>query len=124
MSDAQLEVAPTGLRNGKGLIRLCLTQDSRHFPNCAGDPKAIRRSAPVGNAPLILAGLVPGRYAMSLIHDENGNGKLDTVLGMPREGFGFSRDPAIGFAPPKFDAVLFDVSPGHSRRQVRIRYLF
>ncbi|TZG27311.1 DUF2141 domain-containing protein [Sphingomonas montanisoli] len=120
---AELEVVPTGLRNAKGLIQLCVTQDSRHFPDCSKDPKAIKRSVAAGGGTITLVGLSPGRYALSLVHDENGNGKLDTLLAMPREGFGFSRDPAMKFGPPKFDDVLFDVAPGHNRRNIRVRYL-
>lgn len=120
---ADLEIVVTNLRNAKGLIRLCLTQDARHFPDCAGDPKAIKRSVPAGETIITLGGLVPGRYALSLVHDENGNGKLDTFFAIPREGFGFSRDPAIGFGPPKFAAVLFDVAFGQNRRNIRVRYL-
>lgn len=120
---ADLEIVATGLRNTKGLIRLCLTQDARHFPDCAGDPNAVKRSVPASETSISLGGLAPGRYALSLIHDENGNGKLDTLFAMPREGFGFSRDPAIGFGPPKFSAVLFDVASGSNRRNIRVRYL-
>lgn len=120
---AELEVAIGGLRNMKGMIRLCLTQDARHFPDCGADPAAIKRSFPAREAGVTLTALVPGRYALSLIHDENGNGKLDTLLAMPKEGFGFSRDPAIRFGPPKFAEVVFDIASGHSRRNIRVRYL-
>ncbi|MES2495959.1 MAG: DUF2141 domain-containing protein [Pseudomonadota bacterium] len=120
---SELELQVEGLRNAKGMIRLCLTRDARHFPDCAGDPQAIKRSAAAGPAGIVLSGLSPGRYALSLIHDENGNGKLDTLLGMPKEGFGFSRNPAIGFGPPKFADVLSDVGPGHSRWNIRVRYI-
>ena len=35
--------------------------------------------------------LVPGTYAIALIHDENDNQRLDTGLfGIPKEGFCFS----------------------------------
>ena len=35
--------------------------------------------------------IVPGSYAIGVIHDENGNGVLDyNFLGIPSEGYGFS----------------------------------
>jgi len=120
---AELELRVEGLRNAKGKIRLCLTRDARHFPDCAGDPQAIKRSVAAGTADILLSDLPPGRYALSLIHDENGNGKLDTLLGMPKEGFGFSRNPAIGFGPPKFADVLSELGPGPSRWNIRVRYI-
>ena len=61
-----------------------------------------------------IAGLGRGDYAVSVIHDENNNAKLDTFAGIPREGFGFSRNPAIRFGPPKFSAA--DPVGGEHRR--------
>lgn len=68
-------------------------------------------------------GVAPGTYALSLIHDENGNGKLDTALAIPREGFGFSRNPKIAFGPPKFAAAAFPIN-GSSSQSVRMKYMF
>ena len=68
-------------------------------------------------------GLASGAYAVSLFHDENGNGRLDTILGIPREGFGFSRNPPIRFGPPRFDAARFAVTSGEAAQQVRLKYL-
>ncbi len=46
-----------------------------------------------GKARLVFAGLAPGRYALRVFADENGNGKLDTnLMGMPIERYGFSND--------------------------------
>ena len=57
-----------------------------------------------------------------VIHDENRNGKLDTMLGMPREGFGFSRNPALRMGPPRYGDVRFAVA-GHSRQAIKLKYL-
>lgn len=55
--------------------------------------------------------LGPGRYAISVRHDVNDNGKLDTTLvGFPKEPFGFSRNaPLRTFGPPKFDDVVITI---------------
>ena len=68
-------------------------------------------------------GLPRGGYAVAVIHDENGNHKLDTFAGIPREGFGFSRDPAIGFGPPSFAAARFPLAGDADRQQLRMRYI-
>ncbi len=50
----------------------------------------------------------PGTYAMVVIHDENMNGKLDTnVLGIPKEGYGFSNDAKKWLGTPSFSAASF-----------------
>src|SRR3712207_8137084 len=88
----ELEVEVQGLRNGRGTVRLCLTRNREFFPECNRDPAAVKRSVAAGQAGRIrLTGLAPGAWALAVIHDENGNGRLDRLLGIPREGFGFSR---------------------------------
>ena len=63
-----------------------------------------------GAAQLVFPGLAPGRYAVRVFADENGNGKLDTNLfGMPTERYGFSNDAKGNLGPPEFDAAAIGV---------------
>jgi uncharacterized protein (DUF2141 family) len=53
-----------------------------------------------------LGDLAPGSYAVSVIHDVNGNGDIDlNMLGMPTEGYGFSNGARGTLGPPSFDAA-------------------
>ena len=105
-------------------MRLCLTRNPAHFPDCNGDPAALKRSVAASQAGSIhLGGVAPGSYALAVIHDENGNGRLDKFMGIPREGFGFSRNPRIRMGPPRFDEVRFDVNGGRVRQSVQMKYL-
>jgi uncharacterized protein (DUF2141 family) len=48
--------------------------------------------------------LPSGDYALSVFHDVNGNGELDTnQVGMPIEPYGFSNDAAGNYGPPSFE---------------------
>jgi uncharacterized protein (DUF2141 family) len=119
-----LEVRVEKLRSGKGMVHLCLTADPKHFPDCAGDPRARKTSMPAAaNKAVTLPGIAPGGYALSIFHDENANTKFDTFLKVPKEGFGFSRNPAVRFGAPKFSQVRFEVGPGITRQTVRMQYL-
>lgn len=118
-----VEVAVEGLRNERGLVHFCLTRDPRHFPDCAGDPDARSTSVDADAARIRFTGLPAGDYALSVVHDENGNGRLDSFAGIPREGFGFSRNPAIRFGPPRFVQAVFPVARNPVRQTVRIRYI-
>ena len=118
-----LEIDVTALRSQKGVIQLCLTRQPKAFPDCSKDAAAIRRTLPAGNPRIRFTGLAPGDYAIAVIHDANANAKLDTMMGIPREGFGFSRNPAIGFGPPSFAAARFALGAGAETQQVRMRYL-
>lgn len=120
---AGLELSIAGQRSARGLIRVCVTRDPAHFPGCSDDAQAIKRSVPAAQAELRFEGLPSGTYAVSLFHDENANGRLDTVLGIPREGFGFSRNPPIRFGPPRFSAARFALTSGDSVERVRLKYL-
>ena len=106
------------------MVRLCLTRRPAHFPDCNSDPAAVRRSVAAGAAAHIrVTGVAPGVYALSVIHDENGNGRLDRFLAIPREGFGFSRNPRIRMGPPRFDETRFEVGTGAVRQAVQMKYL-
>jgi len=105
-------------------VRLCLTRNPAHFPDCNGDPAALKRSLPAARAAsLSLGDVAPGVYALAVIHDENGNGRLDRFMAVPREGFGFSRNPRIRMGPPRFDEVRFEVGAGRVRQAVQMKYL-
>ena len=88
------------------------------------DANAVARTIPAGAGALTIPGLPTGDYAVAVIHDENGNARLDTFAGIPREGFGFSRNPVIRFGPPRFAAARFAVGAGAAeKQQIHIRYL-
>ena len=121
----QLDVALSGLRSDRGAVRVCLTPNPDRFPDCKGDPAARQLSVRANDAGAIaFAGLPSGDYALAVIHDENGNARLDTFARIPREGFGFSRNPAIRFGPPRFSDARFRVGAGAVEQDVRIRYIF
>ena len=121
---ATLDVSVNGLRNKKGNILVCLTASSKAFPDCSKDAKALKRTVKASTAGSIsFADVAPGTYALSLVHDENANGKLDTSMAIPKEGFGFSRNPKIMFGPPKFKAAAFAVA-GAGTQTVKMKYMF
>lgn len=121
---AELEVRIEHLRSARGALRLCLTREPSRFPDCKQDPLAIRHSSSAGAAGSIrLHAVPPGSYALSVIHDENNNGRLDTFARIPREGFGFSRNPTISLGPPRFDQAQFPVKGGANFQTIRLRYL-
>lgn len=118
-------VTVTELRSAKGQILACLTARPDAFPDCSKDPGALTAIVDAGRTVrFTFRGVVPGTYAISLLHDENGNGKADKALMIPREGFGFSRDAKLRMGPPRFDAAAFAVADDPVHQQIRMRYLF
>ena len=118
-----LTLSVDGLRSQRGLLQICLTRLPDHFPDCSDDPDQRHFSVNAGASNAIdLGTLPPGDYAIAIIHDENGNKKLDTMLGIPREGVGFSRNPPIRFGAPSFRSAEFPVAGGAVRQAVRMKY--
>lgn len=121
---ASIVVDVNGLRSQKGQIEACMTAEPRAFPDCQKDPKARHLTAPAINGAALQFGKVaPGRYAIALFHDENGNGRMDTMMFMPREGFGFSRDAPLKLGPPRFGAAAFEVGTTPFRTAIHVRYM-
>ncbi len=118
-----VDLSVEGLRSQKGVVRICLTRNPAHFPDCNADPKAVSRTLPAAQAKrLSFADLAPGSYALALFHDENRNSRLDTFAAIPREGFGFSRNPKIRFGAPSFNQVAFPVTSAPVQVTVRMQY--
>lgn len=77
-----------------------------------------------GEARVTFEGVPFGTYALKVIHDENGNGELDTsFVGLPKEAFGFSNDAMGRFGPPDFEAASFELRQPVLVVQVRARRL-
>ena len=107
----------------------CLMARANAFPECEKDAQARPATAPAAGMPagtvqLRFERVPPGTYAISLFHDENGNGKLDKQLILPREGYGFSRDAPVRFGPPSFASAAFAVAGADQDQTIRIRYMF
>lgn len=120
---ASLEVTVNGIKSGKGVIRLAICPPDTGFPDCKD--KAVRTaSLPIenGRARMSFTGLAAGSYAVSVFHDANANGKLDTFVGIPKEGYGFSRNPPFRPRAPKWNEAEMAVS-GTTSAEIRIRYI-
>ena len=123
-SAATVEVSFTKLRAAKGKLMVCLTTKAKHFPDCSKDANArhVVITAKEG-AHTSFTGLPAGTYAVSVVHDENGNGKMDKAVMVPSEGFGFSRNPRVLFGPPSFKAASFKVDSGTVSQTVKMKYM-
>ena len=119
---SQVEISLENVRNGNGQLHLCLTRNPAHFPDCGKDPSAVKQSIAASSRSVRMS-MAPGAYAVSVLHDENRNGELETFLGIPREGFGFSRNPRVRFRAPGFEQVRMNFPAGFTRLSIRMQYL-
>jgi uncharacterized protein (DUF2141 family) len=113
------------LRSDKGQMLCALHSSAEAFPKKA-DKAVARLTAKIAErqATCDFTGIAPGTYAVSVVHDENSNGKLDTnFIGMPREGVGASNDAKGHMGPPKFGAASFPYRGGRLELKIHIHYL-
>ena len=54
--------------------------------------------------------LDPGTYAVSIVYDEDSNGKLNTgIFGIPTEPVGVSNNAKGKFGPPSYEDAVFEL---------------
>ena len=121
----EVKVTVIGLRSQNGQMLACLSPHPKAFPDCSRDPGARRLVVPLNarTAEIDFGPVPAGAYAIALIHDENGNNRMDKAAIMPREGFGFSRDAPVRFGPPSFQRAAFSVTDKPVHQIIRMRYI-
>ena len=120
-----IHVEVVGLHNDKGQVICALYSSRDGFPKQSEKALARFSSAIAQKAAVCeFSGIAPGTYAISVFHDENSNGKLDTkFMGIPREGVGASNGAKGHLGPPKFEAAAFSFSGGRLELKITINYL-
>ena len=110
-STCTLEVLVTGLKNTEGQIMVSINEGSDGWPE---SNFLEQRFIPLFTAPnftIIFKDLPYGNYALGLLHDKDNNGEMTkNFLGMPKEGFAFSRDYKVVFRAPKYEEANFELN--------------
>ncbi|WP_246844079.1 DUF2141 domain-containing protein [Hydrocoleum sp. CS-953] len=66
----------------------------------------------------------PGSYAVAAFHDFNDDGIFNlNGIGIPKEGFGFSKNPKIFTGPPKFRDVVVIIVGSTNNIWIKLQYL-
>ncbi len=117
-------VTMTGFRSDRGAMRISLFRSAQGYP---GKHTLALRSGTGriqgGAASFRFDGIPHGTYAISVLHDENGNGKMDTNwIGIPKEGGGASNDAKARFGPPKYEDAKFVLAQPALKLAIKIRY--
>lgn len=118
---ATLEVEITDIRSTEGQLMVAVHASAEGWDGKAA-PAAAQLHAPSGDSALLrFEGLAPGSYAVQVMHDQNGNGELDSnFMGMPIEGYGFSNNPEV-MRKATFEEARVEVGEGETRIQLRLR---
>ncbi|OYQ37978.1 hypothetical protein CHU92_07075 [Flavobacterium cyanobacteriorum] len=119
-----LTVAINGLSNEKGSVLVSLFDNKQDFPKEAS--RAVRREKleiAGGTASITFKDVPYGTYAVAILHDENDNLKMDfNVLGIPKEGYGFSNNAKGSLGPPSFEKAAVILNNSKKTIRIRMRY--
>jgi len=116
----------SNIRNTNGLIQVGVFESEKGYPdNPAYSFSLSKDTISSGRLRLFIPVKSPGSYGLSILDDENRNGKMDYIFGIkPKEGFGFSNNPKItSRKPPPFMQTNFKFSGGKKPVSVRMVYI-
>jgi len=119
---SELRVTITGVRSESGELLIGLYETEKGFEGAIANAETsgimadrnrlvgVAMRARPGSQQAVFAQLPPGRYAVIVVHDENDDGRLDAnALGVPTEGYGFSKDARGFLSAPSFDAAAITI---------------
>tara|TARA_X000000368_G_scaffold108795_1_gene84626 strand:+ start:486 stop:881 length:396 start_codon:yes stop_codon:yes gene_type:complete len=94
-----LRIEVASFENTKGVLRVCVTDQKDDFLKSCAFSKIV--TVEDDTVSLKIENIEKGNYAVSVYHDENNSGILETggVFGIPLEPYGFSNNPNMTFGP-------------------------
>ncbi len=121
---ADLIVSITNIRNANGFVDVTLYDHADGWLDDAHAVGDLTLAAHPGTLVAVFPHLKPGRYGVVTTHDENANGRMDFFLGLPVEGYAFSRDIRPFLSAPSFDHVAVPVGRDDVHIAIRMVYPF
>lgn len=122
---ATLEIGNIRSQVGYIAVSIFSEESQAAFPD-KGEGAAQRYYIPIqdkGSVLIHLKSLPVGRYAVTVMHDEDGDGQLKKgPMGIPREGFGFSNNPRVYFGAPDFAKAVTPIR-ADSVVKITMKYL-
>jgi uncharacterized protein (DUF2141 family) len=124
-SQPGIHVDVLGIRNSIGAVACALFESPEGFPKeflrFASNLMVVKVRAT--KATCNFEDITPGTYAIAVIHDENRDGKLATDwVGVPEEGYAFSKDAKGTLGPPSFEAASFSYNGQSLNMTITLEY--
>ncbi|MEO6075173.1 MAG: DUF2141 domain-containing protein [Dokdonella sp.] len=118
---ADLIVNVTGVREHKGVLSLAVYDSAAAWDGDGKTVAADRKTPDADQVRFRFTDLPAGKVAVMAMHDENGNGKLDSnFMGMPTEGYGFSNNPKV-MRKAHFDEAAVEVGETPTTITLKLR---
>ena len=122
--DCNITLDISNIRNTDGIMHFFVFSYKNQYPDNPWQHYSLDKSQVVNNRMLVnLKGLEQGKYAFSLLDDENANEDLDFFFGLPTEGYGFSNDVKPFLSMPEYEDLLIDVEDNYKRIKINLQYI-
>ena len=105
----KLNITINGLKNNNGQVVIELKDTLENTI------KRITGNIDNNQSNILIDSVAIGKYTILYFHDENKNNELDAnILGIPKEGYGFSNNASGKYGPPPIEQRIFDMSENKS----------
>ena len=122
-SKSTLEIRFEGIRTSKGMIAIGINTSEEGWPRKPQmELQWVKGELKDGVFVARIPDLPYGTYAVSVLDDENSNLEMDMVLGIPKEGWGFSENPPFKLSAPKFSECAFKINQPVHQITISLRY--
>jgi len=119
---ADITITVRGVRNDQGKIAALAFVKPDGFPDRVA-MAATQAQVPArqGAVTLVLKNVPAGKVALTILHDEDGDGKLKrNLIGIPTEGVGMTGKP-LGNRAPRFTEALVEIQ-ADEKREITLKY--
>ena len=108
-----IKVTVEAADSNDGLMFFALYNEDVNFLNTTY--KAMKSEIKNNQSTITFEDIPAGIYAVSIFHDENDNGKMDTnFFGIPKEDYGCSNNASGFMGPPKWENAKFELKTDKS----------
>lgn len=106
-----IDLHTQGAKSDEGVVRILVFNSEKGYPD---KPELAVKSFSIKvvnrKSFIRIENLKPGKYAISVIHDADENGELNTnPFGYPLEKYGFSNNAKAYFSAPAFSKAAFEL---------------
>jgi len=117
---ATLTIVVNNVSHAEGSVMVAVLPGEAGFKEEQAPAAALMQPAKLGTMTFTAEGLEDGEYAIQVMHDVNGNGKLDAnFIGMPIEPWAMSNNARGNFGPPTWEDVRFELK-GEATQELRL----
>jgi uncharacterized protein (DUF2141 family) len=123
-TDCTLSVQFNNIRSKEGKLYIFIYNYENQYPDNPYRYYEVRKNQ-IRNSKLLvnIPKLEKGKYALSILDDENSNDDLDMFLGIPTEGYAFSNNVKPFLSMPNYHDLLFEVNSKHQLLKLDMRYV-